>query len=73
MYSIIDHDIYLKGGRHEYRGMCHQDGKRSQDSEVIIKLADEERRHLKVVENIYSFVEDPRTYLEWVEFGNREL
>lgn len=40
---------------------------------VISKLADEERRHLKVVENIYSFVEDPKTYLEWGEFGNREL
>lgn len=41
--------------------------------QVIGKLADEERRHLKIVENIYSFVEDPRTYLEWGEFGNREL
>lgn len=41
--------------------------------EVISKLADEERRHLKIVENIYSFVEDPRTYLEWVEFGDREF
>lgn len=34
-------------------------------------LADEERKHLEKIENIYSFVEDPRTYLEWREFSNR--
>ena len=33
-------------------------------------LAREERKHLEKVENIYSFVEDPRTYLEWGEFSN---
>ena len=37
---------------------------------VFLKLADIERAHLTVVENIYSFVEDPRTYLEWGEFSN---
>lgn len=34
-------------------------------------LAREERKHLEKIENIYSFVEDPRTYLEWGEFSNR--
>lgn len=33
-------------------------------------LADRERDHLARVENIYSFVEDPRTFLEWGEFSN---
>jgi rubrerythrin len=33
-------------------------------------LADNEREHLTMVENIYSFVEEPRTYLEWGEFSN---
>ena len=33
-------------------------------------LANQERKHLEKVENIYSFVEDPRTYLEWGEFSN---
>lgn len=32
--------------------------------------ADREREHLQMVENIYSFVEDPRTFLEWGEFSN---
>jgi len=40
---------------------------------VITRLADEERKHLKVVENIYSFLEAPKTYLEWGEFSSREL
>jgi len=37
---------------------------------VCRMLADQERKHMDQVENIYSFVEDPRTYLEWGEFSN---
>lgn len=33
-------------------------------------LADKEREHLEMLENIYFFVEEPRTYLEWGEFSN---
>jgi len=33
-------------------------------------LADREREHLTTLENIYFFVEEPRTYLEWGEFSN---
>lgn len=29
-----------------------------------------EREHLQMLENIYFFVEEPRTYLEWGEFSN---
>lgn len=36
----------------------------------LLKLAEEERRHLEVVENIYAFVESPRTFLAWGEFAN---
>lgn len=37
---------------------------------IYRKMAELEREHLSMVENIYSFVEDPRTYLEWGEFSN---
>ncbi len=37
---------------------------------LLLKLAEEERRHLSIVENIYSFVEEPKTYLAWGEFSN---
>jgi rubrerythrin len=33
-------------------------------------LADKEREHLTTLENIYFFVEEPRTFLEWGEFSN---
>ena len=36
----------------------------------LLMLAEEERRHLQKVTNIYSFVETPKTYLEWGEFSN---
>ncbi len=38
--------------------------------EVLLMIAREERKHLNIVENIYSFVESPRTYLAWGEFSN---
>lgn len=37
---------------------------------VCLAVAEKEREHLRVVENIYAFVEEPRTYLEWGEFSN---
>lgn len=37
---------------------------------VLLMIADEERKHLNIVENIYSFVESPKTYLAWGEFSN---
>jgi len=37
---------------------------------LLLKLADEERKHLSIVENIYAFVESPKTYLAWGEFSN---
>ena len=33
-------------------------------------LADKEREHLTALENIYFFVEEPRSFLEWGEFSN---
>jgi len=37
---------------------------------VCLAVAEKEREHLQKVENIYAFVEDPGTYLEWGEFSN---
>lgn len=39
-------------------------------AQLLRQLADEERHHLAVVENIYDFVESPQTYLAWGEFSN---
>jgi len=37
---------------------------------LLQKIADDEKKHLEVIENIYDFVESPHTYLEWGEFSN---
>lgn len=39
-------------------------------SEILLKIAEEERKHLSMVENIYAFVESPKTFLAWGEFSN---
>jgi rubrerythrin len=39
-------------------------------AELLRRMAEEERHHLEVMENIYDFVESPDTYLAWGEFSN---
>jgi hypothetical protein len=33
-------------------------------------IADDERKHLDIVKNIYTFVESPKNFLAWGEFSN---
>lgn len=54
-------------------GFYEQLARQSKDAtmkKLCNKLAAQERKHLDQISNIYSFVEDPRTYLEWGEFSN---
>jgi rubrerythrin len=44
--------------------------KDKESRELLLRIADEERRHLSIVENIYSFVESPRNFLVSGEFSN---
>jgi rubrerythrin len=37
---------------------------------LMRRLAEDERHHLEMMENIYDFVEAPQTYLAWGEFSN---
>ncbi len=39
-------------------------------ADLLMQLVEEEQQHLQVIENIYEFVEGPRTYLAWGEFSN---
>lgn len=54
----------------------YEDSARKENNEeakkLLQELAEEEKEHLSIVENIYDFVEKPRTFLAWGEFGNRE-
>ncbi len=53
--------LYEELAEHEPNGTTAQ---------LLRQLAEEERHHLEVVENIYDFVESPQTYLAWGEFSN---
>ncbi len=37
---------------------------------LLSRVAEDEKKHLEMIESIYEFMEAPRTYLEWGEFGN---
>jgi rubrerythrin len=38
--------------------------------EALLAVAEQEREHLLTMENLYAFVDEPRTYLAWGEFSN---
>jgi rubrerythrin len=70
-----DPDAYRHAVRKEEEGVKFYEelAAKAQDEEsrkLLLSIAGEERRHLSIVENIYSFVESPRTYLAWGEFSN---
>ena len=50
----------------ELAGRAEEEGTRR----ILLQIAEEERRHLNIVENIYSFVESPKNFLAWGEFSN---
>jgi len=50
----------------ELAGQAQEKGVR----DLLLMIADEERKHLSIVENIYSFVESPKNFLAWGEFSN---
>lgn len=39
-------------------------------AKILVMLAEEERRHLEIMENIYDFVEAPKDFLAWGESSN---
>lgn len=70
-----DHDAYQHVVTEEERGIRFYEDLAAQAKdagarEILLKIAAEERRHMNIVENIYSFVEEPKNYLAWGEFGN---
>lgn len=70
-----DHDGYRHAIKTEeisiklYEKLADQEPNKAA-ADLMRRMADEERHHLEVMENIYDFVETPDTYLAWGEFSN---
>jgi rubrerythrin len=70
-----DPDAYLLVVKEEEKGVRFYEelAAQAKDEEarsVLLMIAAEERKHLNIVENIYSFVESPKNFLAWGEFSN---
>jgi len=68
-------DAYLHVVKEEEEGVrFYEDlAAQSKDEEarkILLMIAVEERKHLSIVKNIYSFVESPKNFLAWGEFSN---
>ncbi|UFS70749.1 ferritin family protein [Geomonas sp. RF6] len=70
-------DLFLHAVQEEERDISYYEdlAAKVEDAGVRVNLlliAEEERKHLEVVENVYSYAEAPRNYLVAPEFGNME-
>jgi rubrerythrin len=68
-------DSYLKVVTEEEKGIrFYADlAEQTQDEKtrkILLMVAEEERKHLSIVKNIYSFVESPKSFLVSAEFSN---
>jgi rubrerythrin len=64
------HVVKEEEGTIEFFDHLGEQAESQQMKRICHLLADKEREHLEMLENIYFFVEEPRTYLEWGEFSN---
>jgi rubrerythrin len=64
------HVVHEEEDAIEFFDQLKNQAENEQMKKVCQALADKEREHLTMLENIYFFVEEPRTYLEWGEFSN---
>ncbi len=47
--------------------------KREKNQEVkklLLRIAEEEKKHFNIIQNVYDFVNAPNEYLAWAEFSN---
>lgn len=70
-----DNDCYATAVKSEEQSIKFYEEAASNEKDdhvrkLLMKLAQEEREHLAMVENIYDFVESPKNYLEFGEFSN---
>jgi rubrerythrin len=79
MKSEVEFRVDTDGYRHAIKAeeqsidFYEESAAKEQDLEVrrlLQALADEEKIHLNIVENIYDFVESPKFFLAWREFSN---
>ena len=73
--SVVDSKVYLNIVKEEEKGVQFYVDLAGQSEDentrkVLLLVAKEERKHLSIVKNIYSFVESPKSFLVSAEFSN---
>lgn len=73
--SNVDSKVYLNIVKEEENGIqfyldLAAQTKNENARKVLLMIAKEERKHLSIVKNIYSFVESPKSFLASAEFSN---
>jgi rubrerythrin len=68
-------DQYQQIVKEEEKGISFYEelAAQTQDEEtrkILLMIVDEERKHLSIVKNIYSFVESPKNFMVSAEFSN---
>lgn len=68
--DAYSHVVQEEQGVIEFLDNLSDQAENEEMKKICHLLADKEREQLATVENFYSYIEEPRTYLEWGEFSN---
>ena len=52
-----------------YEDMAHKEND-EETARLLLKIADEEKKHYSIMENLYDYTLAPQNYLAWGEFSN---
>lgn len=64
-HTIKAEEAYIR----MYEEMAKKE-KNEHAARLMLQIAEEEKHHLSIMENIFDFMESPKTYLAWGEFSN---
>ena len=68
--AAYDHAMQMESESFKFYERAAKEEKNSETKKLLLRIADEERMHYNILENIYNFINAPNQSLDWAEFSN---
>lgn len=68
--AAYDHAMKLESEGFKFYERAAAEEKDPEAKKLLLKIAEEERKHYNILENIHNFINAPNQSLDWAEFSN---
>lgn len=68
--AAYDHAMQMEAESFKFYERAAREEKDQETKALLMRIADEERKHYNILENIFNFVNAPNQTLDWAEFSN---